>query len=291
MLIYMDRSEEKENIRTKFWRENLNYKILKWSNKPNCIVFISSAGLDLSLRDFYEWNMVSQRREIKKRFGKCIFVRDPFASFYVNGLNEDIKSIDLIIDFIRKETAGLNVVLAGYSAGAYLGLILASSMPNVSRVLAFSAVANLYLWVGENGDESVETNEHLRIHASKSTYSKYYDIAGSLRNVKCDTLYFYPSNSSLDVVQKNVIVESGNENIISVGFCSNKHSLTVNHIDHVHLICSDKKHIKKIKRKFNTKENVNPTRFSLYNLGLFYFKEQFLRLVRSFKRFIHRFSN
>ena len=179
----MDRRSDKEKIRKDYWLNDLNYKILNWNSNHNCVVFISSAGLDLSIKDFYEWNTISQRKEVQRHFGKCIFIRDPLSSFYVDGINHEIDCIDKLIDYIKAQTSGYNVIIAGYSAGAYLALILASCMNNVTRVLAFSAVASLYEWSGEHGDESVEKNQHLFSHIKEERYSKYYNIQNMIKNI------------------------------------------------------------------------------------------------------------
>ena len=162
-------------------------------------------------------------------------------------------------------------------------------MKNVTRVLAFSAIASLYAWSGEHGDESPEKNMHLFRHIKEERFTKYFNIQNRIKNIDCRTLYFYPSNSELDIAQKEIIIGEGNDNIISIGFLSDKHSLTVNHIDHVRLLCSSDKHIDRIKRKFNFVQDVKPTAFTFFNLGiLFYIKEQFLRARRAANRFIKR---
>ena len=288
----MDRTNEKELIRKHFYETDQNYKIEEWSQNPSCVIFISSAGLDLTTKVFYEWETLSKRKEIRSKFGKCIFVRDPFSSFYVEGINKDINNVDSIVAFLQSETAGYKVVIAGYSAGAYLALILASYMKNVVRVLAFSAVVSLYEWKEENGNPCINKNVHLFSHLNEEDYSKYFNIKDRVNDIRCRTLYFYPSNSDLDIIQKEIIVGQCNGFISSIGILSNKHSLTVKHINHIRLLCSNDKHIDKIRNKFHMVQNLRPRKFTLFNLGIIlYIKEQILRSCRVAKRFfVHLFK-
>ena len=288
----MDRTDEKELIRKHFYETDQNYEIKKWSNNPWCVIFISSAGLDLTTKVFYEWETLSKRKEIRSKFGKCIFLRDPFSSFYAEGINKNINCIDSIVAFLQSETAGYRVVISGYSAGAYLALILGSCMKNVVRVLAFSAVVYLYEWKEENGISCIKNNVHLFSHLNEENYSKYFNIRDRVNDISCRTLYFYPSSSDLDIIQKEIIVGQCNNFITCIGILSNKHSLTVKHINHIQLLCSDDKHIDKIRNKFHMVQNLKPLKFTLFNLGIvLYIKEQVLRSCRVTKRFfVHLFK-
>lgn len=67
----------------------------------------------------YEWNRNSYR--IGK---KNIYLRDIYKSWYVQGINDKINSVDAIVDWLRKETSGYEVVCIGSSAGGYMAALV-----------------------------------------------------------------------------------------------------------------------------------------------------------------------
>ena len=81
----------------------------------------------------FEW----MNRSAQNAPAKEIFIRDVWLSWYANGVNQDIDSIEKLIDFIRMESFGMDLVTIGVSSGGFIAAILASEC-NAVRCFDFS---------------------------------------------------------------------------------------------------------------------------------------------------------
>ena len=118
-----------------------------------CYVYCSSNDLYKkdSESDFVQKIVKGNRFEWMNRSAqntptKEIFIRDVWLSWYANGVNQDIDSIEKLIDFIRMESFGIDLVTIRVSSGGFIAAILASECNAVDAlILADSLVSKTTL--------------------------------------------------------------------------------------------------------------------------------------------------
>ena len=225
----------------------LNYKIMNFNNKKKiCYVFFSGNGIinnnktlnDVIDKDYYEFSNVAKSEKIINSVSKIIFFRDLELNFYVNGVNDNINSIDDVIDFLSKETNGLDVVVVGYSAGGYLATICGIKMNNVKRVYSFGCVYNLYSWQGSHLEASFLSNKDLIANQTNAKKEKYYNLIPFMasKKLKTDFYHFYGNKSESDL---RVLEELKTHNISRcfhfISLDSTKHGGNLSYYDYLGL--------------------------------------------------------
>ena len=220
----------KDSIIFRLYNEDANYKITNNSSIKTCCVFCSSNGLFSSNNDFksidinrFEWTNISQNKRMIDAFGKYIFLRDVFEKSYVDGLNKHINTIDSIIELVKKETVGYEVVCVGSSGGGYLAIILGAKLPNCSRVYSFGGLLSLYTWTGAHDNFSFNDITAYQRHIGDNDYSKYYSLKSLLINYHANLFHFYGLNHKSDCVQLKELIGIQNDNIRTIGIITNKH--------------------------------------------------------------------
>lgn len=193
-------------------------------NNNECVVYFSSNNIwfpnteeafrkSIVENNRFEWNKNSYR--IGK---KNIFLRDIYKSWYVQGINDKISSVDAIIDWLRKETAGYEVVCIGSSAGGYMAALV-GIMLKAKLVFAFSAQFCLY----DKG--YFDVNPLLQKYQNDADKKRYYDITALVNGSDVPIFYIYPSRFGQDQVQAQKIQES--ENVMKFGMNSSHHGIVV----------------------------------------------------------------
>lgn len=226
-----------------------NYKIINFNNKKKiCYVFFSSNGIinnnktldDVIDKDYYEFSSVINAKKIKQKASKIILLRDLELNFYVNGINCNINSIEKILDFLRKETIGFNVIAVGYSAGGYMATICGLFLPNVARVFSFGGVFNLYTWKGSHLETSYSMNKSLIANAENDIKRKYYNIIPYIEsNEGINTIFYcvYSVGSNSDTkVLKELDEFNIPTNFIFIRMNSKKHGGELSFYDYVALL-------------------------------------------------------
>lgn len=203
-----------------------NYRI-EYNNAVNnneCVLYFSSNNIwfpnteeafrkSIVENNRYEWNRNPYR--IGK---KNIYLRDIFKSWYVQGINDEINSVDAIIDWLRKETAGYEVVCIGSSAGGYMAALV-GIMLKAKLVFAFSAQFCLY----DKG--YFDVNPLLQKYQNDADKKRYYDITALVNGSDVPILYIYPRRFGQDQVQAQKIQAS--ENVMKFGMNSSHHGIVV----------------------------------------------------------------
>ena len=113
-----------------------------------CYIFFSSNGLydDNSVeeieqilveKDRYEWKNLANSFKYHRDLGKIIYVRDIYKAFYIYGINEQLNSVDKVIEKLKELTTGYEVTTVGISSGGYLAVISGVAL-EAKRVFCFS---------------------------------------------------------------------------------------------------------------------------------------------------------
>lgn len=186
------------------YREYPNYLIEKSGNTKKCAIYFSS-------NDIYYPNTeeVFRKRIVEKNFfewykirindaGKHIFVRDVFKQWYLKGINRELDSIEKLATFLKKETAGYEVVTIGSSAGGYAALLFGHLL-KAHTVMTFNSQFELK-------SRLISSNEFINplLFRLKNTDAiNYYDITNILNPSTSITniFYFYSEKSQEDICQ------------------------------------------------------------------------------------------
>lgn len=126
---------------------------------------------------------------------KHIFVRDIFKQWYLGGINHKINSPEYLLEFLKKETAGLTVTTIGSSAGGFAA-VLYGSLLSAKRVFSF----NGQFEVGSLLKTSTPAIDPLLFKNATSSLSKYFDIRNFI-NRDIDIYYFSSLYSKWDYQQ------------------------------------------------------------------------------------------
>lgn len=155
-------------------------------------------------KNAYEWFGT----RIEKAY-KHIFVRDIQKQWYLEGINENINGITKLVELLKEETNGLEIVTIGSSAGGYASVLFGTQL-NASKILTFNGqfeIGTLLI------SSKQETNPLLFKYADTSLY-RYYDLKQVVK-FSNNIFYFLSRNSAWDIVQFKHIKDIDQLNIIS----------------------------------------------------------------------------
>lgn len=187
-----------DNIVKRVWDEQANLKIeytKSLDDSRRCAIYFSSNGIyfpntertfleTIVKKDRYEWY-----RTRVKNASKHIFIRDVFKQWYIKGINSKICSQQELLEFLKKETSGYEIITIGSSAGGYASAMFGTYL-NASLSLAFSPQISLQKLISESNDRC---NPLLYKHASNGLVNIQGLISGN------ENLFvFYGINSQID---------------------------------------------------------------------------------------------
>lgn len=201
----------------KAYRKLDNYKVIDNEEVKNnlCLVCFSSNGLyypnnskelsDIINNDRYEWYSVIE----KKFYKRVIFIRDIYKQWYLNGINNEISSVDALSYFLKEKTKGFDTTYIGSSAGGYAA-VLFGGMCNANKIISFSGQFNL---------EEERTDSERNSILSKNITENNVDLSF------CNYEVFYvgPSKSKQDKYQHQFI--KNNQYVKSILVASSHHGV------------------------------------------------------------------
>ena len=114
-----------------------------------CVVYFSSHNIyypnnenefqkQILDKNRYEW----YGARIKKGF-KHIFIRDNKKQWYLEGINNDINSIEKLEVFLKSETKGYKTIMIGSSAGGYAAVLFGSLLKS-EYIISFNGQFQFY---------------------------------------------------------------------------------------------------------------------------------------------------
>ena len=206
-------------------RKQLNEKnyLIEYDNNNKCAIYFSSHGVyfpetkenfkrTILNKNYYEWYNTRI-----PGYHKHIFMRDITKQFYVEGISNELNSIDRIALFLKKETEGYKVTTVGSSAGGYVAVIIGLLL-KVDKVFCYSGKFSL------KDDFAYRTKQKLLVHENDINYSKYYNVSHLIAKNRSTPIYYvFPKDVQEDIVQKNIIVDA--PNFILYPFSGKKHGV------------------------------------------------------------------
>ena len=200
----------------------VEYEKNKYSDNQTCAIYFSSSGIYYpnTLEEFEKAFFENDRYEwYKTRFrhvSKHIFVRDVAKQFYITGINEQVDSIDKLLDLLKIETKGFSVITMGSSAGGYAAIAAGIAL-HADFIFSFSGYLNL---------ETLDRSTWPYIYEYQDEYDKkkWYDLRGLLNTYEGDMFYFYSELNEGECMKRNLFQELKNDlwliamDVIAVNF-------------------------------------------------------------------------
>lgn len=186
-----------------------NFKVIDndFVNNNECLVLFSSNALyfpntDENLQRLIDSNKFEWENLTPRNYARVIYVRDVYKQWYVNGISDDICSIEKLADFLNGLIKGYNTRFVGSSAGGYAAVLF-----------GHLCGANVVLSISGQFDLSVSQNKkNPLIHTLKKEYINIIRFAN-----KSNCFYVCPIRSEQDKIQFDKVHENINVIMINSG--------------------------------------------------------------------------
>lgn len=192
-------------------------------DKSLCVIYFSSNDIYypnkeevfkkvIVEKNNFEWYNI----RVKKAY-KHIFLRDIQKQWYIEGINKDINTPELLYEFLLKETVGYTVITIGSSAGGYAA-VLYGSLLSAKRILTFNGQFEIKSLLSISSYE----RDPLIFRKVNDSVAKYYDLK-SIIEINDNVYYFVSLNSNWDISQYNYIRDISQIKVI--GFRTSHHGI------------------------------------------------------------------
>lgn len=188
-----------------------NEEFVKLSNVTKyCAIYFSSNNIyypndgdtfrkEIIEKNRFEWYGCRVEKAIKH-----IFIRDVQKQWYLEGINNEINSIEKLYKFLLKETDGYKTVFVGSSSGGYAA-VLFGSMLYASEVFSFNGqflLEDLILTSSENIDPIIFRQRY------NEAINRYFSLRKWIKD-EVDIFYFTSCKSEWDNRQYEHIKDLG----------------------------------------------------------------------------------
>lgn len=202
----------------KVYKENNNY-LIEYDNHVKskvCAIYFSSNDIyfpnteevfkeRILKKNIYEWYKCRIREAHKH-----IFIRDILKQWYLKGINAHINNHEKLLNLLKNETNGHQVITIGSSAGGYAA-ILYGSLLNAIRIIVTNPQFEIYSLLK---DSKEIWNPLVFRFATNPQYNKLYDITPYLTE-ESPIYYFYSNRSLWDCKQYSKVKNNPYIKIIS----------------------------------------------------------------------------
>jgi hypothetical protein len=251
------------------YKSHRNYEILEFNNDDDrCVIFFSGNGLyypndpETFHRVILENNRFEWKKNITRFANKVIFLRDVTKSWYLEGINININTIEKLACFLEEQTHGLKVICVGNSAGGYAATLFGCLL-NASHTFNFSGQYSLLHMLQTEHDRAL--NPTLVKYENIEEYRKYFSIVDYIKTSKTPVFYFFPAKCDEDIAQSKLV-----ENIKSVyefKFNTNSHASTCFEINFLDIFSQSRENVQQLQLQYKN-SLISPLLFSIKTSGL-----------------------
>ncbi|WP_035446394.1 hypothetical protein [Bacillus sp. UNC41MFS5] len=246
-----------------------NYLIQYTNCKSNiCAIYFSSNAIYypnteeefsnvIIKKDRFEWYSTKINKAKKH-----IFIRDVYKQWYIEGISSKYDNTEKLLDFLKEQTRGYEIITVGSSAGGYAA-ILFGEMLKASYILAFSPQFSLNYYI-ENGE--FEDNPLIFKYLDDKSKNKYYDLTNKIKNSNIPIFYFIPIESEADIYQFNLVKDYSN--VFCFKFMSKIHGQTMHSFNLPYILNKDCHELVKIYKRYSS-DNISQLKFAIDTCGLF----------------------
>jgi esterase/lipase superfamily enzyme len=208
------------------YEESDNYKITfdeSVEKKNTCTIYFSSNDIyypntepvfnkRIVEKNSFEWLSIGVANAYKH-----IYIRDVHKQWYLTGINKNINSPEAIFAFLQNETAGLEIITLGSSAGGYAA-VLYGSLLNAKKVLTFNGQFEIKSLL----KTSNPVTDPLIFRNANSALKEFYDLR-SFINPNVNIYYFLSVKSAWDAREFKHIANL--KNIKTIAFKTGHHGI------------------------------------------------------------------
>jgi len=268
---------ESEQLQKAYSKENI--KVKKYGNSNRCYIFFSSHALYypntqevfqkvIMEDDRYEWEHLAESPELVAISGMHIFVRDVYKQWYVDGINNQLNTLDKVMDYLQEITKDYEIIIVGNSAGGYMAAIAAWKL---NAVTCYNFAGQISLL------DRIEKNELLKNAEEDITKNKYFNIVNLFCDTNCKFYYFYAKKNLEDCSSYKLIAD--NENVKGFGFRQKVHGVTMFTDNMIPIICYQEEKMDKLACIYNNK-TINRWEFLIRTISIkrvFYIGVKYLK--------------
>lgn len=238
-----------------------------------CAIYFSSNDL------YYPNNIIAFKEQMlnKNKFEwyktrisnvhKHIFIRDIQKQWYLGGINSNINTPDRLLEFIKKETTGYEVITVGSSAGGFAATIY-GQLINAIKILSFNGQFEINSLLNSSEEK---INPLIFRNKDDNKLRIWYDTRNFI--IQPTTIfYFHSIKSKWDEEQFNHVLDLPINNI---GFITSNHGLPFLHSNLSVIINMNVNEL-----KIMTKKNHHPLLVSLNIVGILNTLLAFLPIIR-----------
>lgn len=243
-----------------------NYIINEYENNSNLVViYFSGNGLyypnteeafiqRIIKENRYEWQHY-KIYHVKKE----MFFRDIHKSWYITGINEEIDSIDKLVEFIKLNLPEDSVIVTvGNSAGGYMAALVGTII-GAEWVLDFSGQSNLLL--------SNAHNPYVQRFLQDEGRSKYFDLNRVwLEYTKPLIFYFWSGDNGYDIEQFYAVKD--HKFFLSFCFKTKRHEQTMYNFNLPIVLNMKKEELLQLHARYSTRHKISRFAFSVSVCGL-----------------------
>lgn len=266
-----------------------NYKI-EYSNVESkvCAIYFSSNGIythnteevftkEIINKDKYEWYKTRVENA-----SKHIFLRDIQKRWYIDGINNTYCSIDKLLNFLKKETEGYEIITMGSSSGGYMAVLMGVLL-KAKLIFNFSGQFSL-----DYHTQKDKPNFSQYLYENKNNHhkNKYYNIVDLVENSKIPIVYFYPALAEEDIYQSGLIQDC--KNIIVFKFNSSIHGRTAIEFNIKRILNMSLEKLRELEKLYEG-QNIGRLSFSVKVSGFFATVKEIPSLLS--KRFLKKIFN
>lgn len=270
---------DSEIVKESYCRENYKISYNDLADKNICAIYFSSNNIyypnnedvfikNIVKNDRYEWT----EKPFENAY-KNIFIRDIKKQWYVEGINNEINTIDAVIEFLKKETDGYKTYWIGSSAGGYMAKLLGSILDG-EKIFSFNGQTELFSLLETSSYEV----DPLIFKYSTQKRSKYFSLVKYVQH-KQNINYFCSIKSDWDRRQLEHVCKT---RINSIKFNSSKHGVPFLNSSLEDVMKLNKSEILNLMDKVH-----NPLIFSIRMSGL---RKSLVGLIRTLIKIVKRRS-
>ena len=235
--------------------------------------------------DYYEWQNIMKTESTN--FRKIIFIRDIQKTWYINGVNSKLSSIEKIYEFLKQELIDSDeITMIGNSAGGYAATLFGCLL-NVNKIINVSG----YILI----DEKIYNdplNPELKKAINNIEKNKWFDITSIINQSTSQIFYFVPIKSEDDLFQYKFFKQHKNVHPILID--SSIHGDGPESICYKYLFQFENKKIIRITQKL-TQKFYSKRDFTLHLIGTLQWKayhseKKHMRIYRFYK-YLLRLTN
>lgn len=221
----MKDKEYEKLIKEYYEKDNYKMEYSKVDSKI-CAIYFSSHGIyandteeafrkEIVNKDKYEW--YKTRVEYAS---KHIFIRDIQKRWYLDGINNTYNSMEKVLDFLKNETAGYEIITMGNSSGGYMAVLMGILL-KAKLIFNFSGQYSLHYHT-QKGNPNF--SQYLYENQDNPMKNKYYNLVDLVNNSDIPIIYFYPALAEEDIYQSSLLNDC--RKLVTFKFNSNIHGRT-----------------------------------------------------------------